>query len=47
MEQLLIFSVGIVSGFCGVLVGAGGGFIASPILLILFKLNPEEVAGTV
>lgn len=46
MEQLLIFSVGLVSGFCGVLVGAGGGFIASPILLILFKLSPEEVAGT-
>ncbi|GIT16430.1 MAG: hypothetical protein CM1200mP38_0870 [Dehalococcoidia bacterium] len=46
MELLLIFSVGLVSGFCGVLVGAGGGFIASPILLILFKLSPEEVAGT-
>ena len=46
MEQLLIFSVGLFSGFCGVLIGAGGGFIASPILLILFKLNPEEVAGT-
>ena len=40
--------LGVFSGAYGVLVGAGGGFILSPMLLLLFDSEePETVAGTV
>ena len=40
--------LGVFSGAYGVLVGAGGGFILSPMLLLLFDTEePETVAGTV
>ena len=38
---------GVGSGAYGVLVGAGGGFILSPVLLLLPNAEPEKVAGTV
>ena len=39
--------IGLSSGAYGVLVGAGGGFILGPALLIISDSAPESVAGTV
>ena len=39
--------IGLGSGAYGVLVGAGGGFILGPALLIISDSPPEKVAGTV
>lgn len=47
MELLLLALLGIGTGAYGVLVGAGGGFILGPILLLFLDLEPEVVAGTV
>ena len=51
MEQyliwLLIALVGIGARTYGVLVGAGGGFILSPVLLLLAVSDPKDVPGTV
>ena len=47
LEWLLMAVAGVGSGAYGVLVGAGGGFILSPILLLLPDAEPERVAGTV
>ncbi len=38
--------LGFGTGVYGVLVGAGGGFILGPVLLIFFGLNKEAAAGT-
>ncbi len=38
--------IGFGTGVCGIAVGAGGGFILAPILLIFFDIEPEVVAGT-
>ena len=47
LEWLLMALAGVGSGAYGVLVGAGGGFILSPVLLLLPDAEPEKVAGTV
>ena len=47
LEWSLTALVGVVSGAYGVLVGAGGGFILSPVLLIISDSGPETIAGTV
>ena len=39
--------LGFGTGTYGVLVGAGGGFILGPALLIFFDIEPQVVAGTV
>ena len=39
--------VGVVSGAYGVLVGAGGGFILSPVLLTISDIEPKTIAGSV
>ena len=46
MEWLWLLLLGLGTGSYGVLVGAGGGFILVPALLIFFDLEPEVVAGT-
>ena len=38
--------LGIGAGAYGVLVGAGGGFILTPLLIIFWKLDPVVAAGT-
>lgn len=43
---LLLLGIGLVSGAYGIMVGAGGGFIFVPALLILLHLSPEMAAGT-
>ena len=45
-EWSLLLLLGFGTGAYGVLIGAGGGFILAPILLIFFDLEPEVVAGT-
>ncbi len=48
LDWILMVLLGVFSGAYGVLVGAGGGFILSPMLLLLFgSEEPETVAGTV
>ena len=47
IDWLLMAVLGIGSGAYGVLVGAGGGFILSPVLLIISDTEPENIAGTV
>ena len=48
LEWTLMALLGVGSGAYGVLVGAGGGFILSPMLLLAFDSeDPEIVAGTV
>ncbi len=47
IEWVLMSAVGVASGAYGVLVGAGGGFILSPVLLVTSDSEPEVVAGTV
>ena len=48
LDWTLMLLLGIGSGAYGVLVGAGGGFILSPMLLLAFDSDdPKIVAGTV
>jgi uncharacterized membrane protein YfcA len=43
---LLLLAVGIIAGGYGTIVGAGGGFIFVPALLMIFHMNPAVAAGT-
>jgi uncharacterized protein len=43
---LLLLLIGILAGGYGTIVGAGGGFILVPILLIVFHMKPAVAAGT-
>lgn len=43
---ILFLIIGLAIGSIGTLVGAGGGFLAMPILLFLFHLPPAVAAGT-
>jgi uncharacterized membrane protein YfcA len=47
VDWLWLILLGVFAGAYGVMVGAGGGFIIAPVLLIFFDLEPKEVAGTV
>lgn len=46
INGLLLFFIGLFSGAYGVIVGAGGGFIFVPALLLIFKMSPPLAAGT-
>ena len=43
---LLLIIIGIIAGGYGAIVGAGGGFIFVPALLLLFHVEPTIAAGT-
>ncbi|WP_423801918.1 sulfite exporter TauE/SafE family protein [Neobacillus sp. SAB-20_R2A] len=43
---LLLLLIGIIAGGYGTIVGAGGGFIFVPVLLMVFHLKPEVAAGS-
>jgi uncharacterized membrane protein YfcA len=43
---ILLLTVGMIAGGYGTIVGAGGGFIFVPALLLLFHMNPSLAAGT-
>ena len=47
LNWALMALIGLGSGAYGVLVGAGGGFILGPALLVISDSEPENVAGTV
>jgi uncharacterized membrane protein YfcA len=43
---ILLFGIGLFVGFIGTLIGAGGGFILVPVLLLLFPhLRPEAITS--
>ncbi|MDA1347954.1 MAG: sulfite exporter TauE/SafE family protein [Chloroflexi bacterium] len=46
LDWLWLLLLGLGTGTYGVLVGAGGGFILAPALLIFFDIEPGVVAGT-
>ena len=46
MEAFMLLLLGFGAGSYGVLVGAGGGFILAPALIIFFDMEPTVVAGT-
>ena len=46
MDWLWLLLLGFGTGVYGTLVGAGGGFILAPILLIFFDLEPKVIVGT-
>lgn len=46
MQPLALALVGLGAGAFGVMVGAGGGIIMAPVLLLFFDIEPAEVAGT-
>lgn len=43
---LLLLAVGMIAGGYGTIVGAGGGFIFVPALLLLFHMDPALAAGS-
>ncbi len=46
LQDLLLTGVGLFVGFIGTLIGAGGGFILVPVLLLIFpQLQPEVVTS--
>ena len=46
IDWLVLALVGLLAGGFGVMVGAGGGFIIAPLLLLMFHLSPATAAGT-
>lgn len=46
MIEIILLAIGISTGIYGVLVGAGGGFILAPVLILFFSKDPEVAAGT-
>ena len=46
MIEIILFTLGVATGIYGVLVGAGGGFILAPVLILFFSKDPEIAAGT-
>ncbi|GAV22757.1 sulfite exporter TauE/SafE family protein [Carboxydothermus pertinax] len=46
MEHLLNVIIGIFVGMIGTLIGAGGGFILIPYLILVAKFSPQAAAGT-
>ncbi|MDP7534338.1 MAG: sulfite exporter TauE/SafE family protein [SAR202 cluster bacterium] len=47
MEWLWLILMGFGTGAYGILIGAGGGFMLGPLLLVFMDLEPEVMAGTV
>ena len=46
MGWLWLALLGLGTGTFGIMVGTGGGLILAPVLLLLFNMEPENVAGT-
>lgn len=43
---LLLLFIGFIAGGYGTIVGAGGGFIFVPALLLILKMDPEIASGS-
>src|SRR5699024_3593322 len=46
IEEVILLLIGIIAGGYGTIVGAGGGFIFVPALLIVFNMDPVIAAGS-
>ncbi|TDQ41207.1 sulfite exporter TauE/SafE family protein [Aureibacillus halotolerans] len=46
MDALILILLGLIASFYGTMVGAGGGFLFVPLLLLIFGLPPQMAAGT-
>ncbi|MBF0465147.1 MAG: sulfite exporter TauE/SafE family protein [Nitrospirae bacterium] len=46
LDVLKVVVVGVFVGFLGTMIGAGGGFLLVPILLIFYKFTPQHAIGT-
>lgn len=46
LEALGLLGLGLLAGGYGVLVGAGGGFILAPLLILVWKMPPALAVGT-
>ena len=46
LEAIPYLLLGVVTGAYGILVGAGGGVILAPALLLFFNIEPAIAAGT-
>ena len=45
-EGFLLVAIGAAAGVYGTIIGAGGGFLLAPLLVVLFDIEPAEVVGT-
>ncbi|MFB5661940.1 sulfite exporter TauE/SafE family protein [Alteribacillus sp. HJP-4] len=46
MEVVVLIILGFASSMYGSLIGAGGGFLFVPVLLMFYNISPENAAGT-
>lgn len=46
VETIVLFVMGIGVGAFGTMIGAGGGFLVAPLLIILYSFEPRIAAGT-
>jgi hypothetical protein len=46
LDVLRVVLVGLFVGFLGTMIGAGGGFLLVPILLIFYNFTPQHAIGT-
>ena len=46
-QSILLLAIGLTVGFIGTLIGAGGGFILVPVLLLLFPHLDSEVITSI
>ena len=45
-EPFALIALGVFTGAYGVIIGAGGGFILGPLLILLWRLEPSAAVGT-
>ena len=46
LGAVIVFHTGVLSGVVGTLIGAGGGFIHVPVLIIFYGFSPQHAIGT-
>jgi uncharacterized membrane protein YfcA len=46
LGAIIVFHTGILIGIIGTLIGAGGGFIHVPVLIIFYGFSPQHAIGT-
>ena len=46
LGAIIVFHTGVLIGIIGTLIGAGGGFIHVPVLIIFYGFSPQHAIGT-
>jgi uncharacterized membrane protein YfcA len=46
LGAIIVFNTGVLIGLVGTLIGAGGGFIHVPVLIIFYGFSPQHAIGT-